>query len=76
MPAARGGKKLQFDGEFDFEKANEELQNQLLKIKISDEEKLAEEEQEHEDEEPAESFYQKDNFFDSISCEATERQKG
>jgi len=71
-------KKIQFEGEFDFEKANEELQSQLAKIKLTDEAKnnSTSEENLENAEQHEECFYQKDNFFDNISCEALERQKG
>lgn len=90
----KGNKKLTFDGEFDFEKANEELQKALMKIKIADGGKEDGEEDEvaghheHEDrgsedgegsvdkENESKNFYQKDNFFDNISCEALERKSG
>ncbi|CAL8070056.1 unnamed protein product [Orchesella dallaii] len=88
----KGNKKITFEGEFDFEKANEELQKALTKIKIVDGEKIKRENEidEHEVENASEdgeeevgnkendtkTFYQKDNFFDSISCEALERKAG
>lgn len=86
----KGNKKLTFDGEFDFEKANEELQKALMKIKIVDGEKEANEDEVHHHEEErsedgegsvdkeneSKNFYQKDNFFDNISCEALERKQG
>ncbi|ODM92996.1 Protein LSM14 A [Orchesella cincta] len=88
----KGNKKITFEGEFDFEKANEELQKALTKIKIADGEKIKREneleddevEQASEDgeeevgnkENDTKTFYQKDNFFDSISCEALERKAG
>jgi hypothetical protein len=83
-----GGTRLTFDGEFDFEKANEELQEQLQKIKLADGERAdddgsggsnsGQQQQQHEGDDQLndehQNFYQKDNFFDNISCEATDRQ--
>jgi hypothetical protein len=84
-----GGTRLTFDGEFDFEKANEELQEQLQKIKLADGERAdddgsggsssgQQQQQQHEGDDQLndehQNFYQKDNFFDNISCEATDRQ--
>lgn len=78
--------RVTFDQEFDFEKANEELQSALSKIKLNDtaeastteEGKPKEENQEEGSGEEVEAvvFYQKDNFFDNISCEALESGKG
>jgi len=76
QPGQPAQAKVTFDQEFDFEKANEELLDALVKIKIKDEEIAAKED---DVEEPAENptiFYQKDNFFDNISCEALEAGKG
>lgn len=88
----KGNKKITFEGEFDFEKANEELQKALTKIKIADGEKIKRENELDEDEvenaseegeeevgnkeNDTKTFYQKDNFFDNISCEALERKAG
>lgn len=73
--------KVAFDGDYDFEKANEELLSTLAKAKLEDESNTENKEEqtptgtEVENKEPR-TFYKKDNFFDNISCEALERSKG
>jgi len=88
-----GGKKetLKFEGEYDFDKANEEFKEVLEKLQKSsleskpngeteiDEAKNEVEEGEIENncDENSEVYYdKKKSFFDSISCEATEKAKG
>merc|ERR1712141_193671 len=76
-----GGKKetLKFEGEYDFDKANEEFKEVLEKLQ-----KTALEPKANGDSEPeattdpsTDQFYdKKKSFFDSISCEATEKAKG
>jgi len=78
--------KVTFDAPFDFEKANEELLTAIKDLKVTDEKKaeneasedsqtVTEKSDEQENKEPT-TYYKKDNFFDSISCEALERTKG
>merc|ERR1712036_203993 len=87
-----GGKKetLKFEGEYDFDKANEEFKEVLEKLQKSSLEsksngETAEPEANNEIEEGEieikveqdEVYYdKKKSFFDSISCEATEKAKG
>lgn len=73
--------KMSFDGDFDFEKANEELVSALAKAKLdeSTENKSEDDAQTGKDEQETKEtriFYKKDNFFDNISCESMERSKG
>jgi len=74
--------KVSFDGDFDFEKANEELISTLAKAKLEDENtenKSEDDAQTGKDEQETKetrTFYKKDNFFDNISCESLERSKG
>ncbi|CAL8129541.1 unnamed protein product [Orchesella dallaii] len=78
--------KVAFDGDYDFEKANEELLSTLAKAKLEDESTEKKEENgENGGEENTENkdndkespiFYKKDDFFDNISCESLERSKG
>merc|ERR1712110_283741 len=85
---------LKFEGEYDFDKANEEFQEVLDKLQKSslepqsgigeteaasgNELEEGEDEQENQESSPVqENFYnKKKSFFDSISCEATEKSKG
>merc|ERR1712087_236633 len=87
-----GGKKetLQFEGEYDFDKANEEFKEVLEKLQKTALEPKANGDSEPEttteveegeieatDDASTEQFYdKKKSFFDSISCEATEKAKG
>merc|ERR1711936_1310025 len=87
-----GGKKetLKFEGEYDFDKANEEFKEVLEKLQKTalepkangDSEPVAtteveEGEIEATDDPSTDQFYdKKKSFFDSISCEATEKAKG
>jgi len=73
--------KVAFDGDYDFEKANEELISTLAKAKLDDENTENKEEQSQEGDDNTENkesriFYKKDDFFDNISCESLERSKG
>ncbi|RWS29128.1 protein LSM14 B-like isoform X2 [Leptotrombidium deliense] len=80
-PKASG---MKLDGDYDFEKANQEfqeLENKLQKIKIENEKEPEKEPEEGEiekkDEEDENVCYDKSkSFFDKISCEAIERSKG
>ena len=63
--------------EFDFEKANAEfveLTKEVEDLKISD--SKDEEAPEEQKKENVETYNKAKSFFDSISCEAIERQKG
>merc|ERR1711950_134805 len=87
-----GGKKetLKFEGEYDFDKANEEFKEVLEKLQKpalepkangdSEPEATTEVEEgeiEATDDPSTDQFYdKKKSFFDSISCEATEKAKG
>merc|ERR1712226_312551 len=93
-----GGKKetLKFEGEYDFDKANEEFKEVLEKLQKSsletkaangetdvennevEEGEVTETETKTTSSEPKEEvFYdKKKSFFDSISCESTEKSKG
>merc|ERR1712087_37743 len=87
-----GGKKetLKFEGEYDFDKANEEFKEVLEKLQKTALEPKANGDSEPEttteveegeieatDDASTEQFYdKKKSFFDSISCEATEKAKG
>merc|ERR1712020_654592 len=87
-----GGKKetLKFEGEYDFDKANEEFKEVLEKLQKTALEPKANGDSEPEttteveegeieatDDASTEHFYdKKKSFFDSISCEATEKAKG
>merc|ERR1711944_273834 len=87
-----GGKKetLKFEGEYDFDKANEEFKEALEKLQKTALEPKANGDSEPEitteveegeieatDDASTEQFYdKKKSFFDSISCEATEKAKG
>lgn len=76
--------KVKFETDFDFEKSNEELLNKLKEVKVDQGEEVKEEEaqetlvqeQEGQENKDPEIFYKKDDFFDSISCEALQRAKG
>jgi protein LSM14 len=81
--------KVTFEDPFDFEKSNEELKTAMEKLKITGDDEKKEgggtggdsssspggnvEEKKQED--PV-TYYDKDKFFDNISCEALERTKG
>lgn len=87
-----GGKKetLKFEGEYDFDKANEEFKEVLEKLQKTALEPKANGDSEPEatteveegeieatDDPSTDQFYdKKKSFFDSISCEATEKAKG
>merc|ERR1711863_32639 len=87
-----GGKKetLKFEGEYDFDKANEEFKEVLEKLQKSSLEsksngetaepeannEIEEGEIEIKDEQDEVYYDKKKSFFDSISCEATEKAKG
>merc|ERR1711981_520284 len=87
-----GGKKetLKFEGEYDFDKANEECKEVLEKLQKTALEPKANGDSEPEatteveegeieatDDPSTDQFYdKKKSFFDSISCEATEKAKG
>merc|ERR1712045_478236 len=87
-----GGKKetLKFEGEYDFDKANEAFKEVLEKLQKTALEPKANGDSEPEttteveegeieatDDASTEHFYdKKKSFFDSISCEATEKAKG
>lgn len=87
LPAPHSAKVI-FDGDFDFEKANEELQIAIKNLKVAEKaneiavaesngsELTFHEAEEQENKEPQQPCYKKDDFFDSISCEASERGKG
>lgn len=63
--------------EFDFEKANaefEELTKDVGELNIS--EGKEEEAQDEQKKENVETYNKAKSFFDSISCESTERKKG
>ncbi|ODN03136.1 Protein LSM14 B [Orchesella cincta] len=77
--------KVAFDGDYDFEKANEELLSTLAKAKLEDDaaenkdepaENGTEENSENSKDKETRIFYKKDDFFDNISCESLERSKG
>ncbi|PAV58787.1 hypothetical protein WR25_11878 isoform A [Diploscapter pachys] len=73
------GEKLKFDGDYDFEKANEKFKEEIIG-KMEDL-KLEGDDLEKPEDSPAkesnEPFYDKKNsFFDRISCEATEKAEG
>jgi protein LSM14 len=73
--------KVTFEDPFDFEKSNEELKTAMEKLKINgDEEKKEGTETtgitEVKKQEDPVTYYDKDKFFDNISCEALERTKG
>ncbi|XP_013095859.2 protein LSM14 homolog A-like isoform X1 [Biomphalaria glabrata] len=86
----RSNEPLKFDTEFDFETSNaqflkDDIEKELKNLSLSDksvngdkgeeEPEVEEDEGEEEEEEPV--FYdQKKSFFDNISCESTERNKG
>merc|ERR1711974_260555 len=90
--ATTGGKKetLKFEGEYDFDKANEEFKEVLEKLQKTALEPKANGDSEPEatteveegeieatDDPSTDQFYdKKKSFFDSISCEATEKAKG
>uniref|UniRef100_A0A0K0CUK9 FFD domain-containing protein n=1 Tax=Angiostrongylus cantonensis TaxID=6313 RepID=A0A0K0CUK9_ANGCA len=71
----RPREKLKFDGDYDFEKANEQFQEQFSdmfkdKLKVNIEEEQAEKA-------PENTYYdKKSSFFDRISCEALEKAEG
>ncbi|PAV88868.1 hypothetical protein WR25_01736 isoform A [Diploscapter pachys] len=74
------GEKLKFDGDFDFEKANQKFKEEIIgkmeemKLSGGDSEK---EEKSTAPHDPNKPFYDKKNsFFDRISCEAIEKAKG
>merc|ERR1719510_784291 len=87
-----GGKKetLKFEGEYDFDKANEEFKEVLEKLQKSSLEsksngetaepeannEIEEGEIEIKDEQDEVFYDKKKSFFDSISCESTEKAKG
>ncbi|CAD5234851.1 unnamed protein product [Bursaphelenchus xylophilus] len=79
--------KLQFDSDYDFVKANEQFEKTLngSNGSASDDKKEAQddkaENEEHsmesvQKDEEGKSFYNKDSFFDEISCEALEKAEG
>lgn len=82
--------KVTFEEPFDFEKSHEELVQTLAKLEIVDKEKAAAAEaaaiqngeaspprDERENKEPAAEvvYYNKDDFFDNISCDGLKKQK-
>jgi protein LSM14 len=73
--------RVTFDEAFDFEKSNEELKTAMEKLKLKEEEgekregEEAGENKEEKKEDPV-TYYDKDKFFDNISCEALERARG
>ncbi|CAI4227617.1 unnamed protein product [Auanema sp. JU1783] len=78
-PRTNTREKLKYEGDYDFEKANEQFQEQLCemlgdKLKLESGEKSEEEEATKTEES---SYYDKKNsFFDRISCEALEKAEG
>jgi len=73
--------RVTFDDPFDFEKSNEELKTAMEKLKLKEEEgdkKEGEEAGENKEEKKEDPviYYDKDKFFDNISCEALERARG
>jgi protein LSM14 len=69
-----------FEDPFDFEKSNEEMKNAMEKLKLEEQEKTAtdnridtEDSTEETKKEDPVIYYDKDKFFDNISCEALER---
>ncbi|GFO20709.1 lsm14-like protein a [Plakobranchus ocellatus] len=87
----RSAEPLKFDTEFDFESSNaqfakneieKELKNLTLNdksvngdSKVEEDPEIEDDEAEEEEEEPV-YYDSKKSFFDNISCEATDRQKG
>ncbi|KAH9515611.1 Protein LSM14 A [Bulinus truncatus] len=86
----RSNETLKFDTEFDFETSNaqflkDDIEKELKNLSLSDksvngdkgEEEPEEEEEVGEEQEDDPVYYdQKKSFFDNISCESTERNKG
>ncbi|XGW24979.1 hypothetical protein V3C99_006430, partial [Haemonchus contortus] len=74
----RPREKLKFDGDYDFEKANEQFQEQfsdMFKDKLKVDGEKSEEEQA--EKVPEDTYYdKKSSFFDRISCEALEKAEG
>ncbi|VDM53043.1 unnamed protein product [Angiostrongylus costaricensis] len=74
----RPREKLKFDGDYDFEKANEQFQEQfsdMFKDKLKVDGEKSEEEQA--EKAPEDTYYdKKSSFFDRISCEALEKAEG
>ncbi|EYC41682.1 hypothetical protein Y032_0559g3440 [Ancylostoma ceylanicum] len=74
----RPREKLKFDGDYDFEKANEQFQEQfsdMFKDKLKVDGEKSEEEQG--EKAPEDTYYdKKSSFFDRISCEALEKAEG
>ncbi|KJH53290.1 FFD and TFG box motif protein [Dictyocaulus viviparus] len=74
----RSREKLKFDGDYDFEKANEQFQEQfsdMFKDKLKVDGEKSEEEQAEKT--PEDTYYdKKSSFFDRISCEASEKAEG
>jgi len=72
--------KVTFDDHFDFEKSNEELKTAMEKLKIAggdnDTVKEGEASVKEEKKDDPITYYDKDQFFDNISCEALERSRG
>jgi protein LSM14 len=89
-PALQPKGKLTFDSDYDFEKANEQFQETLGKIMHGVDHLAVSVEKEQSDDasspteslsqssnEKTENFYNKSaSFFDSISCEALEKEEG
>ncbi|XP_059140685.1 protein LSM14 homolog B-like isoform X2 [Physella acuta] len=86
----RSSEPLKFDTDFDFETSNaqfakDDIEKELKNLSLSDksvngdkgeeEPEIEDDEGEEEEEEPV-YYDQKKSFFDNISCEATERNKG
>ena len=83
-------KTLSFDADFDFESSNakfnktdivEEFSKKLSKMSISDQDQVAEEQPEETEKEKPDAdedqcYDRSKSFFDSISCEALEKEKG
>lgn len=74
----RPREKLKFDGDYDFEKANEQFQEEfsdMFKDKLKVDGEKSEEEQA--EKVPEDTYYdKKSSFFDRISCEALEKAEG
>ncbi|CAD5228961.1 unnamed protein product [Bursaphelenchus okinawaensis] len=78
--------KLQFDSDYDFVKANEQFEKSLNSSseetkKEGEEEKkelenIVEEPEKASEEQEDKTYYNKDKFFDEISCEALEKSEG
>lgn len=82
---AKPRERLHFDEDFDFESANALFNKEDLEKELREKLSLGESNDKAENGEgsdagsengESESFYDKDNFFDNISCEASDREKG